>query len=230
MEVTANSVVVPGDTVGTVGKQELRIGPGLAQIGQSIVATKAGVLRYKDKHKYYWIDSNQKRYVPALEDLVIGVIVDQMKDFYSVDLGCSHYGLLPILAFEGATKRTRPNLQVNSLVYARVKLASPDRDPELECMSVRQKTDGFGELCGGYMTKCSLQVCRQLLDPDCEVIRVLGERYPYEIAVGLNGRVWVASVSAAHAILIANVVTTFAFETELSLQPILAEMAIHLGS
>lgn len=49
---------------------------------------------------------------------------------------------------------------MNSLVYARVTLAHKDMEPEIECLSVRKKAEGFGELVGGYTTKCPLHVCR----------------------------------------------------------------------
>lgn len=60
--------VVPGDVVGLVGTQELRIGPGLMQHKDTIIATKAGILRYKEKQKYYWVENNQKRVSFAVAD------------------------------------------------------------------------------------------------------------------------------------------------------------------
>lgn len=70
--------------------------------------------------------------------------------------------MLPVLAFEGATKRNRPSLQVHSLVYCRVSLANPDMEPELECVNPQSgKADGFGELSGGFVFKCSLGLCRR---------------------------------------------------------------------
>ena len=33
-------------------------------------------------------------------------------------------GRLPVLAFEGATKRNRPNVQIGDVIYARVKFAN----------------------------------------------------------------------------------------------------------
>ncbi len=43
-------------------------------------------------------------------------------------------GLLPHLAFDGATKRNKPNLSVGALVYCRVAVANKDMDSELSCM------------------------------------------------------------------------------------------------
>jgi exosome complex component RRP40 len=85
-----------------------------------------------------------------------------MNEYFRVDIGTARSSVLPILAFEGATKRNRPNLPLHSLVYCRVSLANPDMEPELECVNPKSgKADGFGELSGGYVFKCSLGLCRR---------------------------------------------------------------------
>ena len=40
-------------------------------------------------------------------------------------------------------------------------LAHKDMEPELECFDAQsRKSEGFGELKGGFMVKCSLGMCR----------------------------------------------------------------------
>ena len=52
-------------------------------------------------------------------------------------------------------------VKVGALVYARVSLAHKDMDPELECFDAQtRKAEGFGELKGGSITRCSLKMCR----------------------------------------------------------------------
>ena len=201
MHAEADSACLPGDVVGVIDTEEMagpkkkpvRIGPGLMQSGENqIIATKSGTLKYKEKHQYWWVDNHtQKKYVPSLEDLVVGVIVGKAGESFMVDLGSAGYGKLSFMAFEGATKKNRPKLVNGSIVYARVISASKDMDPELECMSLRKRADGFGELTGGYVFKCSLHLARELIDPKSFVLAYLGTKLPYEIAVGLNGKVWV---------------------------------------
>jgi exosome complex component RRP40 len=79
------------------------------------------------------------QYIPAVEDNVVGVVRDKQGEQYRVDIGASHTALLPFLAFEGATKRNRPNLQVGTLVYARVVMANKDMEPEISCISPQYK-------------------------------------------------------------------------------------------
>lgn len=78
-------------------------------------------------------------------------------------------------------------------------------EPEIECFDpATGKSDGFGELKGGLMVTCSLQTCRQyvpprhdakaerlrLLDPKFPLLTALAGHFPFETAVGLNGRIW----------------------------------------
>lgn len=107
------------------------------------------------------------QYVPSLNDSVIGTIISKHAEFYKVDIGSAHTATLPALAFEGATKRNKPNLQVGMLVYARISATSKDLDPELDCTNPTSgKGDGFGELKDGFMFKVSLGLARRY---DCQL-------------------------------------------------------------
>jgi len=113
---------------------------------------------------------------------VIGVVTQKVGEGYRIDIGSAHPASLDGLAFEGATKRNKPNLKVpstnyftteqsifrffffkvGSLVYARVSLAHKDMEPELECFDAQtRKSEGFGELKGGFVVRCSLRLCRE---------------------------------------------------------------------
>ena len=68
-----------------------------------------------------------------LNDLVIGTITNKSAEVYRVDIGWHIPAALNTLAFEGATRKNRPYLEIGSLVYARVSLADPFVEPELSC-------------------------------------------------------------------------------------------------
>lgn len=136
-----------------------------------------------------------RQYIPTPKDTVLGTIINRHADGYRVDLGSAQMASLDALAFEGATKRSKPNLkvsrwsrlnylndrifreahsmpirsrggfrtheQVGTLIYARVTVSSRDMEPEIECVDpATGKSDGFGELKGGYMVTVSLQLAR----------------------------------------------------------------------
>lgn len=80
------------------------------------------------------------------------------------------------------------------LVYARVITANRDMDPVLTCVDSNGRAAGFGPLKGGLVVECSLSHARSLLaKPPCPVLATLGAKLKFELAVGLNGRLWVNS-------------------------------------
>jgi exosome complex component RRP40 len=117
-----------------------------------------------------------------------------------VRLAGSAVALLPHLAFDGASKRNKPALALGALVFARVATAAKHLEPELSCCVVsgpkRDWTTGqavFGELRGGVLLHLSSALARRLLVPTCPLLTALGAAVPFEVAVGVNGLVWVAA-------------------------------------
>lgn len=56
------------------------------------------------------------QYVPVRGDHVIGIVTGKAGDLFKVDVGGSELASLSYLAFEGATKRNRPNVQVGAVL------------------------------------------------------------------------------------------------------------------
>lgn len=144
------------------------------------------------------------QYVPAVGDLVICNVQRSGPDYYYVTItDYSSNAILPQLAFEMATKKTRPQLNHGALVYARVSLANRHMDPELECVSpTTGKADGLGPLVGGMLYDISLGMARRLLmrksveEGKVAVLEELGSAgLAFETAVGRNGKLWVNSDS-----------------------------------
>ncbi|KAG8930115.1 exosome non-catalytic core subunit rrp40 [Tulasnella sp. 418] len=202
-------LIFPGDSIPIpqTAEKGLKLGPGLIHVPetQSIVSTKVGVLGKNKKGNQLWVESNATRYSPAGQEPVIGVVIGRNSDGYRIDIGGAHTASLDALAFESATKRNRPNIKVGALVYARVSLAHKDMEPELECFdATTRKAEGFGELKGGFLTKCSLGLCRRLFDPTYFLLPTLGSKFPMEVVIGVNGRVWVKTPELRHTIAIAR--------------------------
>lgn len=204
-----DQVVVPGDVVldlSTMANQTIKLGSGLLQDGDTISVMKAGRLRFSKPNKY-WVESSQKRYVPCAGDTVLGIVVDTKSDNFIMDIKGPALAFLPVLAFEGGTKRNVPKFQVGTLIYVRVVKANTGMNPELACMDASGKAAEFGPLKDGYMFESSTGLSRMLLSsPTCPVLEVLGKNLSFELAVGLNGRVWVNADSPATVILVANAI------------------------
>ena len=83
-----SSVVLPGDDVteqSTRATKSLKLGPGLLQRGERILATRAGMLRYRPPCTF-WIESNGRRYAARAEDQVLGIVEERSGDSYKVNI------------------------------------------------------------------------------------------------------------------------------------------------
>ncbi|CAF95424.1 unnamed protein product, partial [Tetraodon nigroviridis] len=215
LKANVGQVLVPGDEFccgseetislsAQVQPEKLVCGPGLRRSVDRLQVCKSGVLRHKEPNMF-WIDSQHKRYVPTRGDAVIGVVTAKTGDIFKVDVGGSEQASLSYLAFEGATKRNRPNVQVGDLVFAQLLVANRDMEPELVCVDGSGRANGmgvFGE--GGLLFSVSLGLVRRLLAPHSEIRSDLQQLVPCELLVGLNGRVWVRSSSTQRTLVVAN--------------------------
>ncbi|XP_045051173.2 exosome complex component RRP40 isoform X1 [Desmodus rotundus] len=215
---------------GSAGEQPLRLnagvrsrvrvvcGPGLRRCGDRLLVTKCGRLRHKEPSGggggVYWVDSQQKRvrwdsggvYVPVKGDHVIGIVTAKSGDIFKVDVGGSEPASLSYLAFEGATKRNRPNVQVGDLIYGQFVVANKDMEPEMVCIDSCGRANGMGVIGqDGLLFKVTLGLIRKLLAPNCEILQELGKLYPLEIVFGMNGRIWVKAKTVQQTLILANV-------------------------
>lgn len=137
-----------------------------------------------------------------------------MDVYYASITDFTSYASLPQLSFEGATKKTRPQLVQGNLVYARITLANKHMDPEIECFSSSTgKSEGLGPLTGGMVFDISLGMARRLMMPapaergGLVVLEELGNAgVAFEIAVGRNGKVWVDSKTPMATLAVGKVI------------------------
>ena len=204
-----DQLVFPGDELCDVGAKHVTLGPGVVRAGDRLVAAVVGLVRWQAVLKRVWIEGEARRYVPRLGDHVIGVVNSKHAEEYQLQVGAASPASLPVLAFDGATKRNRPHLDVGALVYARITLAHRDMEAEASCAAPPgigakdwvTNESVFGELAGGHVFDCPPALCRRLMSTDCPILDALGNLAPFELAVGVNGRVWVRSEAAAVTVL-----------------------------
>lgn len=212
-----------GEGPGGAGERPLRLnagarprvrvvcGPGLRRCGDRLLVTKCGRLRHKEAgggggSGVYWVDSQQKRYVPVKGDHVIGIVTAKSGDIFKVDVGGSEPASLSYLAFEGATKRNRPNVQIGDLIYGQFVVANKDMEPEMVCIDSCGRANGMGVIGqDGLLFKVTLGLVRKLLAPNCEILQEVGKLYPLEIVFGMNGRIWVKAKTIQQTLILANV-------------------------
>jgi len=199
----AATLLLPGDTVNLneiLISQKRRVGKGLKQdpASDQYEATIAGLLEADYKKKAAQVDTPNSRYLPRAGDLVIAQVFRSGMDFFQLHINShSQQAVLHQLAFEGATKKTRPQLKTNDLVYAKVISAQKNMEVELSCVNPstgKSEPDGLGPLNGGMVFEVSTGLAERLLKKQgVVVLSELGEKLQggFEVAVGKNGKVWV---------------------------------------
>ncbi|RMZ89842.1 hypothetical protein DV736_g2922, partial [Chaetothyriales sp. CBS 134916] len=197
-------VFVPGDAVDATllpnPHQRRKIGHGLQQSSDSdnFVATIAGSLDVDYRKKTALISTPTARYTPHVGDIVIAQVRSSGADMFQLYINShSQQAFLPHLAFEGATKKTRPQLKANDLVYAKVVFARRGMEVELSCVNPstgKAEPDGLGPLNGGMVFDVSVGLAERMLKKqNTSFLNELGAKIQggFEIAVGSNGKVWV---------------------------------------
>jgi len=223
---TVGDVVVPGDRFAVTAKTKtgrVVLGPGLQLVAKdnaedddgkrTLDCTKAGILKFRSPN-VFWVDSHQRRYIPAIGDFVIGYIMSKIGvDFFRVDIGAAQPAALSYLHFEGATKKNRPNVKVGDLIFCRVIVDDKNREPEVSCVDNFSKAAGMGLLEGGMKIQVSLNCVRKLTCKDCILMKTIGKHMPFETACGMNGRIWLKATSIKNTITICNAISNCEFMT-----------------
>eukprot|EP00603_Paraphysomonas_imperforata_P013059 CAMPEP_0114459496 /NCGR_PEP_ID=MMETSP0104-20121206/5239_1 /TAXON_ID=37642 ORGANISM="Paraphysomonas imperforata, Strain PA2" /NCGR_SAMPLE_ID=MMETSP0104 /ASSEMBLY_ACC=CAM_ASM_000202 /LENGTH=209 /DNA_ID=CAMNT_0001632137 /DNA_START=168 /DNA_END=797 /DNA_ORIENTATION=- len=180
-------------------------------------------------------------YVPKIGDQVVGIIEDKGGDFYKVNILSGSTALLNRLAFEGASKRNKPEYKVGDVVYCKVKLAHKHLDTELTCISSSGVKKGwssgeaiYGELMEGLTVRVRPLQAKKLLKPDCTVLNVLGRHLAFEVAIGMNGMLWVQATDVEDCIIIRNAIINSleldAFQTEAMVEILIEKMKLRKRS
>lgn len=213
------------------------IGNGIVYKDDKIVTIEGGKLDYSlaSSSCRYAINNSKKYYIPRVGDNVIGIIEDKGTDYYKLNIfsGVNSVALLGRLSFEGATKRNKPELKKGDIVYARVTVANKDIDTELTCLSntgsKKEWTTNetiYGELCNGLLVHLSnISKANTLLTPNCIVLNSLGKHFPFEVAIGMNGLIWIKSQDNMITVIIRNAILNSQYISDNEIEAMVDELA-----
>lgn len=212
-------VVLPGDEISlplpeSSKKLKILLGPGLRHQDGKVFACKAGTLKQKSTNTF-WVDATQKRYIPCKGETVIGLVVQKAGDIFRVDIGSNELAALSYLAFEGATKKNRPDVSIGDLVFAKLLVAQKDFESELICVDSLGKKQKLGVLRDGFVINCSINLARRLRSA-CPLLESIRKhiQVPVEIVVGMNGRVWINARRERDIIAVGNAILAAEYKTD----------------
>ena len=136
-------------------------------------------------------------YNPKVGDMVIGIITQKTFEYFRLNISTNKEATLNSIDFEGATRKTRPNLNVGDVVFALVEKENKYSNVTLTCKSSTNKKgwmtgeSKFGELKEGKIFELGRYLCLKFLD-DKELWKRLKEIVKnLRIKVGVNGRIWI---------------------------------------
>lgn len=193
------SVIIPGDHIQR-NEVKTTIGPGFYRqpITDNVIPVSAGIIHDKinkqGSNRLLYVDSGSKRYIPQVNDFVIGIVTGVIGEAYKVLLqSFSSSVLLSMMAFPNANKKNRPNFKNGQAVYARVTKAMSEIESEIECMDSAGKEGGFGALSEtGLIFEVNLHYARDLLfNHNSAILEKLSSKCKFEIAIGINGKIWI---------------------------------------
>lgn len=140
------------------------------------------------------------------------MVTQKVGDIFKVDIGGSDLASLSYLAFEGTSKKNRPDVQVGDAVFAKLLVASKDMEPELVCVDSHGKKGKLGVLDpSGMLLTCSLSLVRKIRNPDNPFLSEFSKEQAYELAIGMNGKVWIRSRSVKETVALANAILAAEF-------------------
>lgn len=266
--------VAPGDWLTVETNATLRLADGVVfdaqadafRVKRCGLAQVTGYAGSHDAQPVLWVNSPAVlRYEAHVGDAVIGVIIEKTMEQYTLDLGAGQLATLSTIAFDGASRRNCPALELGNAVYCQVESVNKFLPARLTCMSpAGQKHDWvtgqciFGELKAGMMIRVSLRLAHELMqsssmqqfendDGEGEaaaaadeantatadesamtteldkkdakkaaaaavalpLLEILGKKLQFEITIGVNGMIWVNSVSVHHIVTIINIIRRY---------------------
>ncbi|XP_050311144.1 exosome complex component RRP40 [Anthonomus grandis grandis] len=214
-----NGYYLPGELIKDINSKDKQtiIGPGLRRNDEepnTLIATQAGTLVFRPPNTY-WIESRRNRYIPKKGDYVVGIITKKSGDTLRVDVGGAEPASLSMLAFEGATKKMKPDVNVGDTVFARVLNAHKEMEPELVCVDQYGKSGRLGVLSNdGFLVHVKQRLVQTLLNPENPLLRTIARKFPYEIVIGVNGKVWIKANQARDVLVLCRAFEAAEFESE----------------
>ena len=135
-----------------------------------LISKKTSLIELNNKKYNENIEYIGKFYYPTIDDVVIGIITMKTLEYYKLDIGSSHESILNSIDFEGATKSTKPNLNIGDAVFSKVLSINKFNNTYLTCKSEDSKKtwstgeSTFGVLNGGRIYEYNRNYSWILLD------------------------------------------------------------------
>lgn len=223
-------IIIPGELI-ELRSEQSKISQDFLKIQDTLyaVSRKAGIIycKKRDDVTNIGLTTCSEKYYAKKDDRVIGVITKKGGENYVVDIGAEKEAILGVQEFDGASKRSKPNLEVGSLLYLRIVNVHKYLPIKQTCKCPSNKKDWtsgdavYGELKEGLEVSVSNVFIKRLLN-DSTIFDALKKYITFEVALGVNNKVWVSTQNIQNQILQKNFLKQ---ASKMSLEEALAKIA-----
>ena len=136
-------------------------------------------------------------YSPKVGEVVIGIISQKTYEIYRINILSNREASLNSVDFEGATRKTKPNLNVGDIIFAKVEKENKYSNAILTCKNPNNSKgwssgeSTYGELKGGKLYDYNRFLCLKLLDNKDFIHRLKECVEKLQLKIGYNGRIWI---------------------------------------
>ncbi len=182
--------VIPGEVV---ARGSLRAETNVIRVGDNIVSTRVGMAEIA--HDAVRVVPLSGPYIPRIDDLVVGKIIDYSAFAWEADINSCFFGILPAQSVFGrdyspAKDSLTEKLAVGDMIAAKVIAFDRTRDPLLSISG-----PGLGRIPRGQSVKISPTKVPRLIGKKGSMIRTIEQGTNCRMLIGQNGVVIVVGAS-----------------------------------
>lgn len=205
--------VIPGEVV---ARGNVRADLNVVRVGDKIVATRVGMAEVG--HDTARVVPLSGPYIPRIDDLVVGKIVDYSAFAWEADINSCFFGILPAASVFGrdyspAKDSLTDKLKVGDMIAARIIAFDRTRDPLLSISG-----PGLGRIPKGHAVKISPAKVPRLIGKKGSMIKSIEVGTHCRMLIGQNGVVIIvgATEDAQKAAAAVNLVELEAHSADLT--------------
>lgn len=182
--------VIPGEVV---ARGNMRAETNVMRVGDKIVSTRVGMAEVA--HDAVRVVPLSGPYIPRIDDLVVGKIIDYSAFAWEADINSCFFGILPAQSVFGrdyspAKDSLTDKLAVGDMIAAKVIAFDRTRDPLLSISG-----PGLGRIPRGQTVKISPAKVPRLIGKKGSMIRTIEQGSNCRMLIGQNGVVVIVGAS-----------------------------------
>lgn len=185
--VNEREIVVPGEQVAK--GMDFVPGTGLYRKGEFLIAQKLGLISLENK--VVKITPLSGKYIPALNDRVIGRVIDVLMTGWRFDINCAYSAVLPLKDASREYIAKNADLtqffDIGEYVICRITNVTSQKLVDISMMG-----PGLRKLDGGRIISVNPKKVPRIIGKEGSMISMIKDATKTDIIVGQNGLIWIS--------------------------------------